>query len=827
MTATHFLLIRAWKHGGFRLDSRVALSRNWKRSPLGSWLFPALALALIFSGWLAVYAYDKGFSKKWRKFIREEFRERGLELDFSRLTIDPLQGLVARDVDVYDSRKRLLRIASITGLKIDADLIKVVSGRSFINSVDLDDVDLMIPLDPDDAGGEAFAVSHLSARAYFRPDRIEVRRVTARIGGVDVEIAGTLPLTGEATGDEEDSRERAGIDLKLVKAWQRRLAHVKKWLERIEFDEGSLPKLLIRLEGDPADPGGLRGNLRLVTGGLRVGQTRFDSASAVLDFRDEEFLLRSVELRDGVRRIEAFGRYSLDKNLASFRVDGDANLPGLVSSFMEDPGLLGQLVYYDAPYVQAQGRWDFSQGATERIVFGHFHCDRFNSRGVLFGGSMDFSIAPERFFIRNFRLEHQSGNLTLQCLKDEESFRYDATLRMDPSALVPFVLKDGMRNLLQSFSMGRDSGVHLEISGEGQGLDSRTWSSRGHFDLRDFEFRGTYFDRAEADLKLDGLHHHYENVRVARPEGSARGERVSVDYGNGKRTELVGVEGNLDLGAVIRCFNQATADRFKVYRFGVSPDFEIAGTIAGKGQAGQSDLLLKFRSDEAASTELMGKTWDFSKVGGDVRISGTGVDVDVLGSIFGGELRLVCTLANGITRGQLQTEDLDFDQVVEFLGGSGESGGKLDLGLVFETHPDKKEWFDAEGAAQLADADIFAIPFLGPLSPIISAILPGGRKIGYGVANSASVDFVVEKGVLETDSFEALSPAFRLGVKGQVDLRNMEVAADATMNLKGAAGILLSPVSKLLEFRATGNVKDPRWVPTRLVRPLGGRATLD
>ena len=127
----------------------------------------------------------------------------------------------------------------------------------------------------------------------------------------------------------------------------------------------------------------------------------------------------------------------------------------------------------------------------------------------------------------------------------------------------------------------------------------------------------------------------------------------------------------------------------------------------------------------------------------------------------------------------------------------------------------------------MADADIFAIPFLGPLSPIISAILPGGRKIGYGVANSASVDFVVEKGVLETDSFEALSPAFRLGVKGQVDLRNMEVAADATMNLKGAAGILLSPVSKLLEFRATGNVKDPRWVPTRLVRPLGGRATLD
>ena len=440
---------------------------------------------------------------------------------------------------------------------------------------------------------------------------------------------------------------------------------------------------------------------------------------------------------------------------------------------------------------------------------------------------MDFSIAPERVFVRNLLLEHESGNFTLQCLKDEQGFRYDATLRMDPSALVPFVLRDGTRNLLQSFSLGRDSGVYVELSGEGPGMDSRTWQSRGHFDLRDFEFRGTYFGRAEADLRLDGLHHHYENVRLSRPEGSARGGRVSIDYAHGKRTELVEVEGNLDLVPVLRCFHQPTAERFKAYRFEEPPDFEIGGLIAGRGQAGQSDLLMKFRSDKAAATEFLGKTWDFSRVGGDVRISSAGVDIDILGATLGGELRLTCKLANGITRGQLQTEELDFDEVVSLMGGSSESGGNLNLGCVFETRPDKAEWFDAEGSAQLSDADIFAIPVLGPLSPVISALIPGDRKVGYGMANSAGLDFVVRKGVLETDSFEALSPAFRLGVKGQVDLKSMELAADATMNLKGAAGILFSPVSKLFEFRATGNMKAPQWVPKRLVRPLGGRAELE
>jgi hypothetical protein len=513
--------------------------------------------------------------------------------------------------------------------------------------------------------------------------------------------------------------------------------------------------------------------------------------------------------------------------VATFQVDGDANLPGLICGFMEDSGLFGEIDYYDAPSLQIQGRWDFSDRASERILLGHFNCDRFACRGIFFAGSMDFSIAPKRVFLRNVRLEHESGNVSLHYLKDEQSMRYDAILRMDPAALVPFVRGEGMRNLLQSFAMRRDSGVYMEISGEGSGMDARTWISKGHVDLRDFEFRGTYFSRAEANLRLEGPNHHYENIRLSRPEGSARGERISVERGDQKRTTFVGINGNLELAPVVRCFHQPTAERFEAYRFRKPPDFEIAGTLAGKGQSDASDLTLKFRSDEAASTELMGKTWEFTRVGGDVRISGGGIDLDILGSTFGGELRLQCSLSDGITSGYLQTEDLDFDEVVRLMGGKGESGGDFNLDCEFKIYPDAADWFDAEGTIQLSDADVFAIPVLGPLSPLISALLPGDQKIGYGVANSASLGFVVEKGVLETDSFEALSPLFRLGVNGQIDLRSMEMVADATINLKGAVGILFSPLSKLLEFRGTGNARAPNWMPKRLVRPLGGRAELD
>ncbi len=582
----------AWKRLANAYQYPMTRSGTWRRARFGSLLLPGLAVILLFVGWLAIYAYDRGFSRKWRKFIREEFRDRGVEVEFARLTIDPLQGLVARDVDIFESRKRKLRLASITGIKIDADLIKVASGRNFINSVDLDDVDLLIPLDPDDVEGPSFAVRHLSARMYFLPDRIEVRRVIAEIAGVDVEISGTLPL--KATGAAEDSageQRRTGVDPKQIRKWRQKLAQLSVWLERISFDLGAPAKLEIQIEGDPSFPEELRGNLRLVTGGVRIGNAEFESASLTMDLRKGELLLRSLELVAGSRRIEAHGRYATETKLATFQVEADGDLPALAASFLPEPGMLGELVFYDAPSISAKGRWDFSRDASERLVFGHFDCDRFASRGMVFAGSMDFSIAPDRFFIRNFRLEHQSGNLTLQCLKKPEHFQYDATLRMDPSALVPFVATDKMRSFLQSFAMGRDAGVHLELSGEGPTLDGRTWQSSGHLDLRDFEFRGTHFDRLEMDLTLDGPNHHYENIRVFRPEGSARGERVSVAFaaaegGVGIRTELVGLEGNLEVLPVLRCFHPKTAELLQAYRFESPPDFEVAGVVVG-GSAGR------------------------------------------------------------------------------------------------------------------------------------------------------------------------------------------------------------------------------------------------
>ena len=55
-----------------------------------------LGAALLGAGW---YAYDRGFTRKWRNFVAEELRRIGVESRLSKLTLDPFRGSEAPEGD--------------------------------------------------------------------------------------------------------------------------------------------------------------------------------------------------------------------------------------------------------------------------------------------------------------------------------------------------------------------------------------------------------------------------------------------------------------------------------------------------------------------------------------------------------------------------------------------------------------------------------------------------------------------------------------------------------------------------------------------------------
>src|SRR3954447_5400054 len=81
-------------------------------------LFALILAAVLGALW---YAYDKGFTRKWRGYVAEEFRKRGVEVTLERLTLDPLRGLVAKQVRVVDAedKKRTLAVIDEMALQVN------------------------------------------------------------------------------------------------------------------------------------------------------------------------------------------------------------------------------------------------------------------------------------------------------------------------------------------------------------------------------------------------------------------------------------------------------------------------------------------------------------------------------------------------------------------------------------------------------------------------------------------------------------------------------------------------------------------------------------
>jgi hypothetical protein len=61
--------------------------------------------------------------------------------------------------------------------------------------------------------------------------------------------------------------------------------------------------------------------------------------------------------------------------------------------------------------------------------------------------------------------------------------------------------------------------------------------------------------------------------------------------------------------------------------------------------------------------------------------------------------------------------------------------------------------------------------------------------------------------------------AFVIKGGGEINLESKRVDLQARINTRGPTGMLLYPVSRLLEFEAQGTINDPAWTPGVLNLP--------
>ena len=110
-----------------------------------------LILLLLVAGvaiWGAVYAQKKGFTRTWRELVEGEFAKRGYYVDIGKLTLGPFQGLVAEDVRFFQDPQRRRELAFVDNVILDLDLSDVLNRDLTVNTLDVQDAQLTLPLTP-------------------------------------------------------------------------------------------------------------------------------------------------------------------------------------------------------------------------------------------------------------------------------------------------------------------------------------------------------------------------------------------------------------------------------------------------------------------------------------------------------------------------------------------------------------------------------------------------------------------------------------------------------------------------------------------------------
>jgi hypothetical protein len=156
---------------------------------------------------------------------------------------------------------------------------------------------------------------------------------------------------------------------------------------------------------------------------------------------------------------------------------------------------------------------------------------------------------------------------------------------------------------------------------------------------------------------------------------------------------------------------------------------------------------------------------------------------------------------------------MDFASITKLYFNYANSHGLLSGAFNFGGRSDDPWTLYGKGRVEVTDGNVFAIPVLGPFSSILNSIVP---NMGYNVAHDGVCTFAVDNGIITTRDFVVKGLGFSMIGAGRLFFLDDRLNFNIRLNAQGLPGVLLFPVSKLLEYAGTGTMEEPVWKPVFL-----------
>ncbi|MES2598085.1 MAG: AsmA-like C-terminal region-containing protein [Verrucomicrobiota bacterium] len=841
----------------------------------------------------AIYLGTDAFGKTWREFVIRELAQRGLHLDFSKLRINPVGGIVAHDVRVFANGERKHVLADVDHLILDFNLGKLIEKQFVVEALELSHTHVSFPVNPEAAEPTRIELNDISARVFIHDGRLDLQQVEGTIAGIVLNLSGELLLPDKNAPVPPPPALPPPTAMQRVQGLREHQQRVQRgldWLSRFTFAKA--PRLNLEVNGSLDKLNELDVRLFFEAEGLEYGSYAAEEVRAEAEYNAGFVDLTRFHLKDRLGEVNVSASWLMGAEDLRFQLTSSADLPGLAQAFLDNDNLR-EIVFYESPHLALEGVWHVDGPLSEHKrpvqVTGHLDCGRFGTRGEVFDGlKANIGVAPEGVYVRDLVLRHKTGTVSAQTLIHEtQGTRYQLTVRMDPNAFLPFVQGKQGREIIQRFQFTPDSTIDLEVLGMGTDPDPKTWVNKGHGDFRRFKYRGLYLDEFNSDVELQHPLLHFRNIKVRRPEGVAEAAHVEVNDVE-KWVKLDGIKSGVDPVGVVGVFGPKTAEivaRYKlpnttqasvqgtiwyrapekndfVVKFhhpsgtgryvlfnedylirapvgeltfkGLDLRFDVSGQALGGPMSAKGRVDLRPESDDFTALvtaakfpfEVFKKEMPFEKVRADVSGGRSGTKFDIQSSLLGGSFSLQGTTASErdakAYTGEMMLKNISLPLFAGIYWKGNDSQGDATGFFKFTGRMNDWQALKGTGALTILNGDLYSIPIVGMLAPMLRTILPK-QIAGYNIAKEADCTFSVGDGFLVTKDFTALTSAFKILLDGSIDFLNDRLDMNAQVRVRGLPGIVFLPFSELLEYKGSGALSNPKW-EAKLLR--GGERTV-
>ena len=667
-------------------------------------------------GW---YLAKKGFSRTWREKVVEELHKRGVEASVRRLTLDPFRGLIARDVRIYDYKKREKTLAVVSEISLDINYAALLHHQPFLNALDIRNGDLTIPLPPAEGQVAKAELERFGAHVYFPPERIEVSQAEGIFCGIRISASGQLIKRETYEPSKQETAEERAHRLRLLQT-------LVTMLQRFRYP-GNAPELQLKFSGDLSqlEDAHLEATLR----GSQIVRDDYEARDFRLaaEWKDHALTVPRLEWSDRGGRFAGSATWSRANGRATFQARSSVDLKPLLGSFGLG-AMLTPVTFQSRPQIEASGSASIGAAEKEIEIVGRIGLENFAYEGIDFEGlSCDFAWDGTRTMLRDIRLRHRSGLLTADLFDAPNDFRLNLESSIVPGAFEPLA-PARLRPFLHEWEWQRSPDIRLSLHGTSR--DPATWQGEGALALGRTRFRGVWMSNATSSLRFGDGEIALENLRVTREEGAGTG---SVVYDRKKNElRLTNVETTLKPSEAIMWIEPRFWEHVVPYRFHRTPHVTCNGVVQFQGGK-ETHLEIKVDAPNGMDYTFLGKILPFDKVAGRLLFTDERLQIlDLKTKLFSGDLngRADISLARNDRRytAKVAVEKADFPSLTDLYFKYKTSRGAFSGHFDFSGVGSEASMLQGDGTVEVTEGNVFAIPIFGPLSQLMSKLFAGAYR---------------------------------------------------------------------------------------------------